>query len=178
MTRPECCDRDLWSIDALDLDATAAEAQAWARVTWDPTADPAVLAVHVASTIDQLSADLIVARESRDLAAWSVSQAYHLRRGANMPGALGLKRVAWKKIRDRYADDPPAALVPDALAALPGLAAEAARINARLDAALEVREAVVTRLAATGRTDAEIARLIGRDPSRVSRIRYRVKHAA
>lgn len=167
MSHAPCCDRDVWSLPPLDHDALAREAAAWAneRVPLMPAQDAASGA---AALIAELEAALPAARAERDRAAWTVWTDWHVRHGAKLPEAIGVKRVAWKKIKDRLDAEQPAKMS-DALIRLPELAAAWGRAAARIEALLRIRYAAEDELLAAGWTKADIARLIGRDPSRVSR---------
>lgn len=169
MSRPPCCDRDVWSLPLLDTAAIADNARQGVEVelaAHEP--DAAEVAKAAATLLDDINARLAAAREARDLAAWTVWKDWHVRHGANIPGAIGVQRVAWKKIRDRLdAENPPHA--EDALRRLPALAAAWAELAAAADAARQVRYSAEDRLLADGWNNAQVAQLIGRDPSRVSR---------
>lgn len=168
MTHAPCCDRDVWSLPPLDHAALTREACEWADLQV-PLATPAEDAARrAAGLIAELEAALPAAREARDLAAWTVWSDWHVRHGAKLPEAIGVKRVAWKKIKDRLDASQPEKM-PAALDRLPELAAEWGRTTARIDALLRIRYDAEDRLLAADWTKAQIARLIGRDPSRVSR---------
>lgn len=158
------------SLPQLDVEALAAAAEA---EVVDALGVPLVheaerRAVAAAALLGELEAALPAARAERDLAAWTIWTQCNVRHGANVPGAIGVKRVAWKKIRDRLDAAQPAPM-PDALDRLEELATTWFTIHAKIEAALQYRYDAEDDLLTAGWSKADIARLIGRDPSRVSR---------
>lgn len=172
MSHPPCCDRDLWRLPALDVEAVTAGAGEWVAEQLGTTSSPQEQASAAAALIDtQLAVEFHAAVDLRDRAAWTIVNSYHVRRGAKIPEALGVNRTAWKKIRDRLTSRSVEA-VPDAVERLPALAAAAAVWRARLEAATNVRDEAVRKLIALDWANHDIARLIERDPSRVSTLRH------
>lgn len=174
MNHPPCCDKDLWSLTPLDVEKATEGARDWVTGKLGDPRTVEEVATKASQVLSDLAPQLAATREARDAAAWTICQHFHVRRGANLPAAIGVNRVRWKKIRDRLDVNPPAATDPQAaLKTLPGLAHKAAVLFARTEAATEVRNAAVASLIEDGMTNAAIARLIDRNPSRVSNLRYR-----
>lgn len=176
MTHPACCDRDVWHLPPLDPtvgDWDAADERAALERIGDPERRARAAADYIAKA--QESHEKY--RVARDAAAWTIAQEYHVRRGASIPAAMGVVRARWKSIRDQLAEQPPAR-VPSALTRLPELATKTARYAKAVAAGNEVRDQAVGELLSGGWTNAEVARLIGRDPSRVSKVRHRPSKAA
>lgn len=162
---------DIWSLPLLDVDAAVAGAEEYvAGVLPAPTATAEHRARAAADLLETLNTDATRARALRDAAAVTVMTTYRVRRGANMPGALGVVRARWKAIRDEQARVQPAD-VPDALEHLGEYAAAAAQANARIAAATTARHKAIADLIAEGRTNVEIAKAARLDPSRISTMR-------
>lgn len=162
------------SLPFLDVAAASAPAAAHVAAILKPAGDDlAERARLAAGAIDRQEKELAEVRARRDAAAWTIENHYHARRAASMSRALGVGRTRWKAIKDRLALNPPAP-VPDAPEVLPELAAKTVLLQATVNLLHEHRDEAARALkAATGMTNADVARLIGRDPARVSHLMKR-----
>jgi ubiquitin len=156
---------------ALDIDAARRGADEWVahRIGTAQTAEDRLKQAN--DLVADLARAAVKARQKRDAAAWTLETEYHCRRGASIADALGVGRTRWKSIRDRFkAADVKPDLVPHAPERLPVLAYRVAQLEAQEKAALKVRQRAASELAAAGVSKAAIARMIDRDPARVSHL--------
>lgn len=175
-------EREVRTLPQLDAAAITAAAAAWVDARIKDLTDSEDLARVAAKIATREFATTEDVRVERDAAAYTVATTYRLRRGANMPGALGVNRNRWKVIRDKQKELAESGQwrgpIDNALEVLPKLAAKAALHNARSEAARKVMYAATRQLSALGWTNAAIGELIGRDASRVSHIKHMEGDAA
>lgn len=192
---------DVRTLPRLDETSISEAAQAWVASRMSECADAEDRAKTAAQLVIKEDKATEKVRAERDAAACTLSAYYRVRRGADIPGALGVNRTRWKNIRDRVAaqhgftravedrsgktrvvgswDDLMAAgyefpRVPNAPAVLPGLAKQAETHAQRAEFARRARDAAARELGEQrGWSNARIARLIGRDASRVSHIKHK-----
>lgn len=198
-TAPEV--KNLPPLDTAQVEADAA-AWVDERLTRASADGAAMVAADAASLVLREERAAEKARHERDHTACGLLAHYTVRRGADVAGALGVQRSRWNTIRDRAAADHGYTRIitdrhgrtrevgdwnalmadPDfkfpyvenADKALPKLALKAATHTARAECARRRRDAAVEHLLTVeGKSNAEVARIIGRDPSRVSHIKHR-----
>ena len=157
------------SVPALNVAAIAAAAEKWVHKHVDFTT-PETTAVSATKIVDKATVEAQKHRLARDKAAWTVSQQYHMKRGANLPSMIGVNRNRWARIRNAMSALAPAP-TPDPFQVLWDAANKTATLTARIDAATKVRDAALRDIAAEGAKNYEIANLIGRHQSRISHMR-------
>lgn len=160
------------NLPRLDEAPIAKAAQAWVTQRLSEHTDPEARATAAAKIVATEGRAADRARAARDAAAHTIVTRYRVRRGADIAGALGVNRTRWKAIRDSQAELDPAP-VDNAPEVLPNLAAAAEKHAQRAEAARVARDEAAGVLLAEGRSNAEVAKMIGVDPSRVSHIKHR-----
>lgn len=158
--------RNLPPLDAAKAAAASPGRYLTQRLAVEDTAERAARAGALA---DAWEKKLAAVRADRDRAAYTLTVAYTVRRGAKIPEALGVQRTRWKVIRDRQTALAPEPME-DAADRLPGLALEHDVVRRQLRHIIDVRDAAVFALHEGGMSQAAIGRLIGRDAARVNRI--------
>ena len=188
--------RTLPTLDEASIDHAAA---AWVaqRLNALPDAEERAKAAGRLVTTEEKALNKV--RRQRDAAACAILAHYRVRRGSDIPGALGVNRTRWKNIRDAEAarhgftrterdertgkekvvgswEDLVAAgfdfpKVENAPKVLPKLARDSEMHAKRIEHAKVVRNAAAATLCARGMSNSEVGEIIGVDASQVSRIR-------
>lgn len=176
MTHPKSSLPQVTTLPPLDDSGVEQQAQSAVAAYMTPARTSEDRARLAAELIANLAEEAEKARAQRDAAAYTLETRYWVRRGASIPRALGVGRTRWQKIRNRQAEINPRP-VPNAPTVLPRLARKAIFLAAQVDEAIKVRDAAVKDLFAANWTNVAVARLIDRDPARVSHVRHRKDEA-
>lgn len=167
-------EREVRTLPVLDVDALRTKAAAWLEQTEAAAAgDPEKLLTYFAAE-DQEGA---TAAARLDAVVHTLLTDWTLRRGANLAGALGTNRSGVQKIKVRAAKaghEP----VEAAPTVLPKVAAAAKVHSIRRELYQDAWEHAIGALMDQGWKNADIARLVGRDASRISHLRNREGTAA
>ena len=171
------------ALPALDRAAVDAEARAWVDERLAPCAgDPARLLQTASKLIDSQAAPFERARAERDAIALSIREygpdatepVPVNMRNVRLAEASGISRPRLQKLRTQLPHGHAVALVPEARKKLPRVARRAALYESRMDYARELRDTALAEAFKAGWKNAEIARLMSRDPSRIAHMRSKL----
>lgn len=176
-TQPEV--RHLPPLDTAKIEKAAAE---WVQTRLTGITDPEQVAAAAGKIVETEKRAKEKALLARDMCVYTLETRYRLCRGADLAGALGMasrsRLTVIRKQMKALADRGELVYTPNAAEVLPKLAAEAARHAARWTAAKKVRDKAVNQLLASGRSNADVGRLIGRHASRVSHLKHKTQEVA
>jgi hypothetical protein len=160
----------------LDRDLIGAQAKAWVDRRTAHIADPAERVARASDIVITQEANARRLKPTRDKLALSLREYGPPRCG--LAEATGVNRARLQALKDArpngYVEE-----IPDAWDLLPAAAVRVARAEARREAAIKVRDAAAQELMHRhGWASADVARLMRRDPSRASHIKYKTVDAA
>jgi hypothetical protein len=160
----------------LDRDLVNAQAKAWVERRTSHITDPAERVARASDIVNTQEANARRLKPARDKLALSLREYGPPRCG--LAEATGVNRARLQALRDArpngHVDE-----IADAWDLLPAAAVRVARAEARRTAAIKVRDAAAQQLMNQhGWASADVARLMRRDPSRASHVKYKTVEAA
>lgn len=166
--------RPLPKLRPLDEPAIEAEAAVWVADRLDGITDPEKRAKAAAALVRPCIREADKWRPQRDAAAVSLSIEFFGRKRTGIPQAAGINKARLNFLRDSLpAGAVDQAHMDDAADVLNRTAIKVVRQEARAEAARRARDEAALKLLGPdyGWSNADVARLIGTDPSRVSHIK-------
>lgn len=171
-------------LPALDTHGITADAEAWVAERLADVEDPPEVILAASKIIKAQRRPMETLRMQRDQLALSIREygpdavepVRRKVRNVRLAEAAGVSRARLQTLRDLWPEESgPPPLIPNARRDLPKIAKRAYMHEARIEAARRARDTAAKQLFDAGWKNADIARLMGRDPSRAAHLRARVK---